>query len=709
MPARRVLVAVLLWTASSTVASAAVGFRQLTSVFPCAVQRGTTATVQVRSNFTLDGAYRVFFDEPGIEMKLAETKPIAAPLEGRGRPGTPFRFAVTVPPAQDARIYEVRIATPVAVSSVTHLRVTDHPVVVEGSKNNGTPATAENVTVPAAVCGVCDEPEDVDCYRFDARKGETWTMQIFAQRMTAAIHDMVGKSQTYHMDPILTLVGPNGQIVAMNDNVVGGDAVLISAIPQDGAYVLTVRDTRYLGNPRYTYCVEISRGAAAVATFPPVVAAGRSAEVEVLTFGGRSIGRARIDARDAKSGLPLRVRPTIDGEERNPIEVETSTEPQVTHDRTDGLDRPRELSLPVGIGGRLNEPGAAHAFSFAGKKDAYYSLTMRSRRFQLPVDAVLEVYDAAGKKLAEADDLPLSADAELAFRAPADGRYTVLVRDLHGRGGPEFVYHLRIAQAEPDFEIVGKYYYAMLGPGTRALWFAGVTRRNGFEGPIDVVVEGLPPGVSQTPVTVPPGMTNTAVILSAEPKARVGASLVRIVGRAKVVDPATGREREIVREGIVTCELQSGGGSQGHWPVRTSLVGVVEPMDLLKVEATPTELTIPQGGKAEVTVKIERNKDYKDPVTVDFTWMYFTSKLGEQLPPGVAVGKGSTARLSGNTLEGKIMLEASSSALPVRRLPIAVMAGVSISFSIDTKYASNPILLTVVPAGEGKSQPVARK
>lgn len=692
----------------SSPAAAAVGFRQLTSVFPCAVQQGTETTVQVRSNFTLDGAYQVFFDEPGITMKLAEEKPIAAPLEARGRPGTPFKFTVGVPPDQPPRIYEVRIATPQAVSSVTHLLVTEHPVVEEAPRDNGTADKAQAVAIPAAICGVCEAAEDVDCYRFSGKQGQTISAQIFAQRMTAAIHDMVGPNQTYHMDAILTLSGSNGQIVATNDNTFGGDAALTAELPADGDYVLAVRDTRYLGNPRFTYCVELTEGPLPVATFPLVVQAGTATEVEVLDVTGLGIGRSTIQAPAVPESTILRKRLTLADRETAPLEFGVAPAPQTIHDQAGTLDKPREVSLPIGINARLAQAGDAHYFTFAAQKDAYYLLEARSRRFHMPLDVLLEIYDAAGKKVAEADDLPLSLDAKLTFRAPADGRYTAMVRDLHGRGGPEFVYHLALEPAAPDFEITGKYYYAMVSPGTRALWFAEITRLHGFDGPIELRVEGLPPGVTQTPITVPAGMNHAALILSAEKDAPIGASLVRITGRGEIQDPATGAKTALVREGAITCELQSSGGGQGHWPVRTSLVGVVEPLDLLAVEAEPAEITLPPGGKAEITLRIERNPDYKDPVSIDFTWQYFGRALGAQLPPGVTVGKGSTARLSGNTLTGKLILEAASGALPVQRLPIAVMAGVSISFSIETKYASNPIYLTI-PAPEKPPTPVAKK
>ncbi|HAB13233.1 MAG TPA: hypothetical protein DCE47_16225, partial [Planctomycetaceae bacterium] len=78
-------------------AESTIGFRQLCSTTPVAVQRGKKTTINVRSNYTLDGSYKVFFDRPGIKMKCLETKPKPAPHQGRGTPGTPFRFEADVP------------------------------------------------------------------------------------------------------------------------------------------------------------------------------------------------------------------------------------------------------------------------------------------------------------------------------------------------------------------------------------------------------------------------------------------------------------------------------------------------------------------------------------------------------------------------------------------------------------------------------------
>jgi len=360
------------------------------------------------------------------------------------------------------------------------------------------------------------------------------------------------------------------------------------------------------------------------------------------------------------------------------------------------IDEANPVELPVGINGRLAQADDTDFFSFEAKKDQKFWFEVESHRHALPLDSVLELYDANGKLLTEADDLTTfkTKDSRLLWTAPADGKYAIAIRDLHARGGPRFIYHLRAELAEPDFEIFGEYYYALLAPGTRMMWFARVERLNGFDGPVAIEVKDLPKGVSYTPVTIPSGVKHCAIILSADADAETNASLVKVVGRA-TIETDGGKMKEIVRTGHATCEQQSSGGGQARWPIETQIVGVTAPLDLVSVTATPEELTLQAGKTVEINVRIERVDGFKDAVTLAMSFDYFANKFGEQLPPGVTMSSKSKARLSGDVLEGKIVLEATDKAVPVHRLPIAVLARVSITFSITTNYASNPVFLTV--------------
>jgi hypothetical protein len=675
---------------------AAVGFRQLTSCYPVAVQRGTKATINVRSNFTLDGTYAAFSHPAGLVMTYAETKPIEAPLTARGTPGKPFKFEVQVPEDQPLGVHEFRLATNQAVSSVSHLLVTEFPVIEEKSQENGQASTAQEIKLPVAVCGVIDKAEDVDCFRFPGQAGQELTFQVYAQRMTAAIHDMVSRSG-YSMDAIVVLFGPNGQVVAQNDNFYGGDSVLNCKLPHDGVYVLEIRDTRYGGDPRWSYCVEASERPFVQGVYPLAVERGKSQSAELLGFAlGNDAGMILSADANEPAGRKSIAFETPRGR-TNPIEVVVSDYPQMIARENHSPATALELAFPLGVSARFTKSDEVHYYAIQAKKGDVYSFEVEAQRRGLPLDSVLEVFDDKGKKLSEADDAPLMRDTQLTFQAPADGKFLLTVRDLHGRGGESFIYYLRTERTGPDFELLGEWYYAMLAPGTNTLWFAKLNRLNGFTGPVKIEVEGLPAGVSFTPVTIPAGMNHCGVILSAAPEAKTGATLVKVRGTAEIPG-SDGQPRQVVREGRAVCELQNQGGGQGRWPVQTQIVGVVEKLDLLKVEAAPNEITLLPGNKAELKVRIERRDGFTDPVSLGMAFTYFTASLGEQLPPGVTLGAASQTRLSGKALEAKLILEASPKAISVDRLPVAVMAGVSISFSISTTYASNPIYLTIPAA-----------
>lgn len=704
---RAVLLAMFAGLIFPRVSIAKIGFRQLLNIHPVAVQRGTERMVRLRSNFTLDHTYATFFDKPGIEMKLAETEPIAAPRKSRTHVGTPFRFNVTVPEDQPTGVYELRVATKRAVSSISHLLITDFPVVEETKEGNDLPASAQAVPLPSAICGVCDRNEDVDCFRFSGEQGQRITAQVYAQRVTECIHTMVVKHPVYHMNPVLTVLGPSGQVVAENDNFYGGDSFLNCELPESGNYVVRIRDVRYAGSEKFSYCLEISEQPFLKAVFPMAIQLGTSVELQPVGFSLEDVEPLTLTASQEQPVGWNPVRCRIPGGLTNEVPVLTSPHQQfAVGTGSDSLESATPIEMPSGISGRVAEPDAAQFFSFDARKDQFYLFEVEAHRHGLPIDGLIEIYNADGKLLAEVDDSVGSPaayswstkDSQLRFKVPADGKYFVSVRDSNGRGGDHFVYYLRAEIDGPNFDLFGEYYYAMLAPGTRMLWFAKIKRQNGFGGPVELGIDGLPAGVHLTPATIPAGMDHCALILSADDDAKIDAGLVRVFGKATVARPGN-PTTEIKRYGHVTCELQQGGGSaQIRWPCRTQIVGVTEPLDLVTVEASPAALKLERGSRVEIKVRVIRQKGNSDPATLAMRHMYYTNSCGDQLPPGVTLSTESRTQLKGTESETILILEASKDALPVQNLPIAVMTRMYVTYNISTNFASTPLSLTVKAA-----------
>ena len=687
-------------------AESKISFRQITRTRPIAVQRGQSSTVEVSANFSLNHSHSAFFVPSGVRMKQVDktSKKVEWKDPEESDIGQEYRFTVEVPASQLPGVREFRIATDQSVSSVGHLLVTDFPVVVETDADNGLPRTAQRVGVPVAVCGVIDAFEDVDHFRISGRAGQELVCQIYAQRVTRSIHCMAIQYPKIHlMDAYLTLRDARGRVIAENDNFVGGDSLLHCRLPASGEYDLEVRDSRYAGDPRYVYCVEISERPVTLAAFPIGIQLGARTSVElirsrpvnvedILESAGTVTWQSPPGAQVGWETVWAADQPGTD----NPVPRLVSRDPQVVVSGQNlSIQTATSVSLPVGLSGRFRKPGQTHYFRFAAKKDAVIRFDVQSQQRGFAVDSVLQVLDAAGKKLASSDDGYFTKDAQLYFRAPAGGEYVLAVRDLNRRAGDRFLYHLQAEPSGPDFEIHGEYYYGMLAPGGHAVWFVRLKRLNGFGGPVEVLVDNLPKGVTCQPATIPAGMDHCALVFSASQQAPVNAALVRVRGKARL--PRTGQKSiEVIREAHVLGELRRAGASRFvRRPIKTQLLGVTRPLDLHAVEAMPAELSLSRGGTAKLKVKIKRSPEYSEQVLLDMALFFFNTKVGQQLPPGVTLVGPPTKKLTGEQLETTFTLQASQTALLVKRLPVAAVARVPITYSIMTSYASNPVFLTV--------------
>jgi hypothetical protein len=130
-------------------------------------------------------------------------------------------------------------------------------------------------------------------------------------------------------------------------------------------------------------------------------------------------------------------------------------------------------------------------------------LAVDSFRFDYHLDPIVILYDDAGKRLAYQDDPttnaakePANVDPHLVFHLPKAGRYTVQVRDNAFRGDANYPYRLTIKRAEPTFTagIIGT--DDTLFRGRTNIVTVQIRRLEGWDSPVEVRVENLPPGVT---------------------------------------------------------------------------------------------------------------------------------------------------------------------------------------------------------------------
>ena len=110
---------------------------------------------------------------------------------------------------------------------------------------NNEPGTATTGDLGLSFNGVIQQPGDVDCFRFGAKKGQAFTVECLARQLRSGL------------DPVVSITRPDGKGVAANDDAKGLDSSFAFNPPEDGEYILTVKDHLGRGQPDFIYRVEI--------------------------------------------------------------------------------------------------------------------------------------------------------------------------------------------------------------------------------------------------------------------------------------------------------------------------------------------------------------------------------------------------------------------------------------------------------------------
>ncbi len=181
-----------------------------TSVFPMAVKRGVKAALQAQG-FNFDVSQTITLDVP------------------KDAPLGPWFSAL--PTAQGS-------------SQPIMLVATDRDVVAEAGDSPKETAKAQSVTLPVALSGRLGESNDVDAYRFEAKKGTLYAFEIVARRAGAGT------------DPVIRVLNDKDAVLAEADDTFGKDPRLEWTAPADGNFGIQVSDLHSRGGADFGYVLE---------------------------------------------------------------------------------------------------------------------------------------------------------------------------------------------------------------------------------------------------------------------------------------------------------------------------------------------------------------------------------------------------------------------------------------------------------------------
>jgi len=261
------------------------------------------------------------------------------------------------------------------------------------------------------------------------------------------------------------------------------------------------------------------------------------------------------------------------------------------------------------------------------------------------------------------------ADSRLDFTAPRDGEYLLHLKDVRGFQGPDFAYRVTIRDARPDFTLSASPGNPNVPQGGRIPVFVEANRSLGYEGPIELTVQGLPKGMSAGRATIPVGQDSAVMIFSASPDAAPAGMPGAVPASISIVGRATINGQGLVRVADPDERLR--------------VASVIPPPDVV-VSADPVEVALEPGKEITVTLHVQRQNGFQGRVPCNV----------DNLPPGVrVVNVGLNGVLvTEDQTSRTFTLRAEDWAQPIEQ-PVYVVAEVESGSS--TLHASEPLILKV--------------
>jgi hypothetical protein len=484
---------------------------RLLTTMPMGGQVGTQVEIKI-SGEHLDEADQLVFSD----KRLTATRK----LDAAGLP-EPDRYIVTIPADCQPGLYETRIMTRLGISSSRAFCVGTVPEVMQ-TKPNTTLATALELPLNS-ICNAVMSSRAADHYVFAARKGQR------------VVVDCATRGIDSKLDAVLIIADAAGRDLVVERR--GG--ALDFTVPEDGRYVIKVHELTFNGGPAYYYRLALSElPADALVTRLP-------STKQVNSFSWPPPGLK---------------------DEAETREIEPN------NDRAHA----QRITLPCDIAGSFYPAADVDIFEFDAKKGEVWWVEVASERLGLPTDPAILVQKVVRSgdtekltDVAEFSDIPSpvkvssngyaydgppynagSSDILGKLEIQEDGMYRLQLTDLFGgtRNDRRNVYRLVIRKAVPDFALVAWGLHmelrngdrnavskplALRGGATMALEVVAI-RRDGFNGDIDLAMDGLPEGVTAKGLKIPAGQSRGLMLVSAREDAPRGFANANFTGQATI-------------------------------------------------------------------------------------------------------------------------------------------------------------------------------
>ncbi|MBT5321904.1 MAG: hypothetical protein HOL43_06030 [Verrucomicrobiales bacterium] len=581
---------------------------RLSSLSPGGVQIGTETEVIFRGQRLAD-AEDIFFYHPGVKLvKITEKndKFVKALIKADG----------SCPLGE----HKARVRTRGGVTELRTFFVGPFALVAKVAPKAGeAPQKLPlNCTVAGSVAA-----ESVDRFAVDVKKGQRISAEVESIRLGRGFYD-----------PYVAIVDSKGFIVARSDDtpLFVQDCFASAVAKGDDVYTIELRETSYgaLGG----YRLHVGTFPRPTAVYPAGGQEGKELDVKFIdkaagdfqqkyaapepksfeaTFGQQTQPCFRdlavfpeAEGVVAPSGNKVRVSPF-------PNELEAEPNNSV------GEARLIEAPLPLAFNGIIQTKGDEDWFRFTAKKGQRFDVRVYARKLRSPIDTVMYICNKDGRNLATNDDSG-GPDSYISWTVPADGEYTLRIRDHLGNGGPDYTYRVEFQPRVPTLSLyvldTSRYNTqtrknVVVARGNR---FPLViqARRGNFSGALALSTKDFPPGITLHAAPMASNKTSQTIVFEAASDAPIGGNLGDLMGKLmgeKVADISGGiwQNYDLVQNG-------NRGVYYKTWVDKMAAVVVEELPFKIRIEEIKAPLV--RAGTLPLKIIAERKEGFKGNINV---------------------------------------------------------------------------------------------
>ena len=297
----------------------------------------------------------------------------------------------------------------------------------------------------------------------------------------------------------------------------------------------------------------------------------------------------------------------------------------------------------------------------------------------MPITQIDYVNDDGGSRFG-------GKDSRLHFEAPADGEYFVRMRDVRGLEGERFTYRLTVREPAPDFDITFDPKSFNVPRGGRVSVTVTATRRDGFDGPIDVELPDMPAGLTATPGQIAAGADTTVLMVEAAERASFDSQKV-------VLRSMSGGSFDV--PGLVALKLTARATIDGR-PVRRD-ADVTDPLSVIALAPDPDlvvttgarQIEVTAGQEVALTVTVSRHNGFTGRVPISVMNLPHGVRVNDIGLNGVMITEQETTRTIHIAVEPWVQPQ---------KQPLLLVGRVEVNSPLRNESAALPVTLVIKPA-----------